>query len=321
MRYIIYGAGAVGGTIGARLHLAGKEVVLIARGRHLLALKDNGLTFMTPEGTSTLRIDAVAGPTEIAFRPDDAVFLCMKSQDTTGALDALRDAAGDAVAVVCTQNGVANERMALRRFENVYAMVVMLPATHLEPGVVQAESAPTFGVLDAGRFPSGTDDVITRVCADLETARFSAHPDPKVMRYKYTKLLSNLDNALQAACGAGPHTANLHGLARAEAIACYEAAGIECAPDDEWRARRADNIRVLPVAGGMRAGGSSWQSLQRGTGSIEADYLNGEIVLLGRLHGIPTPVNRLLQVTANRLARIGAKPGSVRAEDLEAQLA
>ena len=75
------------------------------------------------------------------------------------------------------------------------------------------------------------------------------------------------------------------------------------------------------VGGLDRPGGSSWQSLARRAPTIEADYLNGEIGLLGRLHGIPTPVNDLLQQLANRAARAGQPPGSMTLEELEALVA
>ena len=75
---------------------------------------------------------------------------------------------------------------------------------------------------------------------------------------------------------------------------------------------------MSPAAGARRGGGSSWQSLTRGTGSIEADYLNGEIVLLGREHGVPTPVNELLQRLANQFARERRAPGSITAGELAA---
>ncbi len=311
MRYIVYGAGAVGGVIGARLHRAGKDVALIARGRHLDAIRDRGLTLETPEWTETLTIPVAADPEGIDFRPDDVVILGMKSQDTIAALEALRAAAGSSLPVICTQNGVANERMALRRFENVYAMVVMLPATHLEPGVVQQNSAPVPGILDAGRYPLGTDSTIEAVCRDLEAAGFSAQPDPTVMRQKYAKLLMNLGNAFQAICGHEADGGPMLRRAREEALACYRAAGIDFATDDEFRARRGHLIQVKPIGDGRRQGGSSWQSVVRGTGTVEADWLNGEICLLGRLHGVPTPVNRLLQDTANRVAREGLAPGTV----------
>lgn len=69
MRYIIYGAGAVGGVIGARLLQQGHEVVLIARGPHLDAIRGHGLTLETPDGTATLAIAAVAHPSELRFAP------------------------------------------------------------------------------------------------------------------------------------------------------------------------------------------------------------------------------------------------------------
>jgi len=65
------------------------------------------------------------------------------------------------------------------------------------------------------------------------------------------------------------------------------------------------------VDGRPRGGGSSWQSLTRAAGSIEADYLNGEIVLLGRLHGVATPANAVVQRIANRMARERVAPGAM----------
>ncbi len=77
----------------------------------------------------------------------------MKTQDTQAALDALDTAAGPPGAVACAQNGVDNERMALRHHDLVYAICVMCPATHLEPGVVAASSSPVSGILDLGVYP------------------------------------------------------------------------------------------------------------------------------------------------------------------------
>jgi 2-dehydropantoate 2-reductase len=85
-------------------------------------------------------------------------------------------------------------------------------------------------------------------------------------------------------------------------------------------AGRTSAITVQPVPGfEERLGGSTWQSLARG-GSLETDYLNGEIALLGALHGVPTPVNRMLQEVAGQAARTGAQPGSYTAEQLLARL-
>ncbi|MFD0331189.1 hypothetical protein ACFQZC_31175 [Streptacidiphilus monticola] len=67
------------------------------------------------------------------------------------------------------------------------------------------------------------------------------------------------------------------------------AAGIDWATDEERMAVQADRMDVRPIPGYGRVGGSTWQSLSRGTGSVEADHLNGEIALLARLHGTVAP--------------------------------
>ena len=311
MRYIIYGAGAIGGTIGSRLFQNEQEVILIARGDHLKAIREKGLVFKTPKETVTLPIRCVGHPSEMAFTESDVVFLTMKGQHTLGALEDLRDAAEIEVPVICCQNGVANERMAIRRFDRVYGMVVMLPASHLEPGVVQAESETITGILDAGCYPSGTDPLIKEVTETLTESTFSAKADPGIMRLKYAKLLMNLNNSIRALCGTSERTEDISRMMRQEALDCYKAAGIDCAGPEEFTARRGKNIKIAPVEDKQRMGSSSWQSIYRGTGSIESDYLNGEIVLLGHLHGVPTPANRVMQQLAIQLAGQGGEIGSV----------
>jgi 2-dehydropantoate 2-reductase len=299
MRFVIYGAGGIGGAIGARLFMSGEQVTLIARGEHLQELGRSGLKLIAPDGEHRLAIPVAGHPSEYRFDENDVVFLCVKSQQTAVALDALRSAAGDNVAIICAQNGVANEVMAARRFVSVYAMVVNLPAEHLAPGVVVTHAQQPGGVLDLGCYPAGTDTRCESIARALTSAGFSAQPDPAVMRQKYAKLLMNLNNALQAASDMGDGAREITTSLRNEALACYAAAGIDCAGADEVKARRADGMRYVDIKGHPRHGGSSWQSIARGTGDIETDYLNGEIVLLGRQHGVPTPANLVLQRIGN----------------------
>jgi 2-dehydropantoate 2-reductase len=140
------------------------------------------------------------------------------------------------------------------------------------------------------------------------------------MRSKYRKLIMNLGNAIEAASGTAARSTDLYARAAAEGEAVLAAAGIDAASPEEDAARRGDLMRMQPIGGDRRGGGSSWQSLARGTGAIEVDYLNGEIVLLGREHGVPTPLNAGLQRVANRLARDRVAPGSMTVEQLEAEL-
>jgi 2-dehydropantoate 2-reductase len=320
LRYVIYGAGGVGGVIGGRLFQHGHEVILVARGDHLAAIREHGLRLQSPAEDVVLPVLAVGHPSEIQFEKSDVVFLAMKTQDTAAALADLLDAAGPDVPVVCAQNGVENERLALRYFGNVYAMVVMLPASHLEPGVVQGAGEPFSGLLDLGRYPVGIDELSRRIASALSGSGFSSFPLENIMRWKYTKLLMNVANSLQAACEPGADIRDIRRMLREEAAACYRAAGIDWASDEEDASRREGNLRIGQIAGQRRAGGSSWQSLARATGSIEADFLNGEIALLGRLHGVPTPINSAMQRIANRLARDKRPPGSMSEEELRAEL-
>ncbi|MGH3680963.1 MAG: ketopantoate reductase family protein, partial [Natronosporangium sp.] len=86
MRYLVIGAGAVGGTIGARLHLAGRAVTLVARGEHLAAVRERGLRLATPDGEQVLDLPAVGGPDGLLLEPDCVLVLAVKSQDTAAAL-------------------------------------------------------------------------------------------------------------------------------------------------------------------------------------------------------------------------------------------
>ena len=323
MRFVILGAGAVGGTIGGRLADAGYDVVLLARGAHAAVMRERGLRLATPERVIEVRVPVADRPAELVLRDDDVMILTTKTQQTAAVLDALprRD-----VPIVCAQNGVTNERIALRRFPDVYAMVVMLPAAHMEPGHVDAQGTPYSGLLVVGRYFHGVDDVTEKVAGALSASGFVSEPVERIMRWKYAKLLRNLGNSIQALCGleleddAKQQATDLDARAREEALACYRAEGIDWASDEEWNARRGMQVQWAPVEGRARTGGSTWQSLARGAATLEGDYLNGEIVLIGRKHGIPTPVNLLLQQEAAALARAGGRPGSLTPAELLARL-
>ena len=324
MRYIVIGAGAVGGSIGAALFGAGRDVVLVARGEHGATLTADGLTFTTPRGRSVLRIPVVGGPDELTLTEDDVLILAVKVQDSVAALDLwsaqpVSDSTASAVLpVFCAQNGVEGERLALRRFARVYGVCVMLPAGHLAPGRISAIGDPLIGVLTIGRYPAGTDELVERVCADLAAGGIGGEASPAVTRWKYNKLLANLGNALEAATGPIESDDALALLARirAEGVAALGAAGIDYVGPEEEKVARG-RLTTAEIPGEPRGGGSTWQSLTRGTGRVEVDYLTGEIILLGRLHAVPTPANVALQRVANELARAGRAPGSVTVSDLE----
>jgi 2-dehydropantoate 2-reductase len=323
MRYVIIGAGAIGSSIGGRMHEHGHDVVLVASGAHGSALRADGLTLITPAGRLRLRVPVAAGPEQVRLHADDVLVLAVKSQDSVSALDAWRGqplpgggTAGERLPLLCAQNGVANERMALRRFRHVYGACVWLPATFVTPGEVIAPCGPCTGMLVLGRYPSGTDLTCDLVGADLAKSLLLAPVVPDVMRWKYMKLIGNLGNAIEAVCGR--RSPELLTRAKAEASEVLTAAGIRYATDAEFAELKGDSVTVREIEGVERGLGSSWQSLVRGKKSIEADYLNGEIVVLGRMHGVPTPVNETLLLAANESARTGRAPGEVTVAELAA---
>ena len=73
-------------------------------------------------------------------------------------------------------------------------------------------------------------------------------------------------------------------------------------------------MKMTAIPGRERHGSSTYQSFARGDTSTEIDWLNGEIVLLGRLHGVPTPINEALCALARDAAAHGAAPRSIQIE-------
>jgi 2-dehydropantoate 2-reductase len=308
-------------VIGGRLAQHGHDVVLIGRANQCAAVTQHGLRIESPGSTATVAIRIVESPAHIQWTSDDVVLLAMKTQDTLAALQDLAALIPRDLPVVCVQNAVENERLALRWFERAYGICVMCPTEFLVPGVVRAWSSPVTGILDIGRYPSGTDEVANSIASILRTSTFHSEPRGDIMRWKYGKLLMNLGNAAEALCGSSVRRSGpIIAAARDEAVACFRAAGIDFVGDDEDKQRRGNLLQIGSIAGQQRSGGSSWQSLHRQTGTIEADYLNGEIVLLGRLHGVPTPVNALLQRLANKAARSGQAAGSMTTNELTSLL-
>ena len=125
MKYVIYGAGAIGGVIGACLHRSGFDVTLIARGDHLEKIQSDGLRLISADGAEVFDIPAVSHPNEITWSGTYSIVLTMKAQDTAAAIDTLQELVPRSTPIVSGQNGVANEITASRWFDNVYAICLL----------------------------------------------------------------------------------------------------------------------------------------------------------------------------------------------------
>lgn len=329
MRYVILGAGAIGATIGGRLAEEGCDVTLVGRGEHAAAVQRNGLVLAMPDRVSQLPIPMLTMD-QLRLTAADVLILAVKSQDTAQLLNQIA-AVGvddnvrvDDLPVFCAQNGIANEDAALRCFGRVYGVCVNVPATHVEPGVIEAAGSPVSGILQLGRYPAGPpDDLVQAVAADLSRCGLTSSVHADVMPWKRAKLLSNLANALQVLCKGGlQRQAAANGALgevlarlRAEALACFGAAGWLVTDSRAYRAETS-GFEIAAVGGRPRSGGSTWQSVERGLPTVETDFLNGEVVRLGRLHGVPAPVNAAVQARMREITRQSLVPRSIEPADL-----
>ena len=164
-RYVIVGAGAIGGTVGGVLARVGISTVLVARGRHAEILAANGLTLTTPDGIFHTPVSAVFRPEDLRLTRHDVLVFTTKTQQLDAALqewvdqpvhgpDGVVGTAGDLLPVLTALNGVAAEEKALRYFRQVFGVCVWLPAVHLEPGEVIVRSWPVVGQFHIGRWPA-----------------------------------------------------------------------------------------------------------------------------------------------------------------------
>jgi len=270
VRFIIYGAGGVGSVIGASLFSHGYRAVLVGNPEHVESIRKDGLRFTTPDGTSSLMVEAFKSAEELApFGDEDVVLLTAKSQQTIRCLGQLKNAgASRSLPMFCCQNSIWNEPTASRVFDNVYGVAVSLPATFLKAGEVTTPLSDIMGHLEIGCYPSGTDRVAAEVVRCLGESDFDAHLNETVMKAKAAKCLQNLMNPFDAITDT-KGSDDFIGHVREEAEQIWKAAGIEWEPVEEYakrsRAKRPSNTS------GPEKKSSTWQSLARGLGTLKPD--------------------------------------------------
>jgi 2-dehydropantoate 2-reductase len=321
-RYVIVGAGAIGGTVGAVLTRAGIPTVLVARGRHAETLAAAGLTLRTPDGAFHTPVTAVSGAEHLRLTPDDVLVFTTKTQQLDVALqqwvdqpvhgpDGVLGTAGDLLPVLTALNGVAAEEKALRYFRRVFGVCVWLPAVHLEPGEVIVRSWPVVGQFHIGRWPASLStpadgQLLQRLAATWTAAGIRMRVVDDVAPWKYNKLLSNLANAAGALSTDGADLTQVVAALRAEGEHVLRDAGIEFVSFEISTAARADGPTPRPVPGrNTGPSNSTWQSLSRNTGNVETDFFNGEIARLAHRHGVAAPINAALARAARSAVRNG----------------
>ncbi len=323
-RYIIIGAGAVGASLAAEFESHGIAYALVGRGAQIAHISEHGLNYRRPTGSRIVRLNVFDTATPPALRADDILLLTVKSQDVEEATQfwAWRDVEGGghaaALPLVTFQNGLAAEDLALRRFSRVYAASILIPARFTVTGEVVVGSEQHVGVVSLGRYPQGLDDTAQKVVKDLSAAGYLVEARADIRRWKAAKLEHNVTNAVELFAGSAEAKSKAAQALSAEANQVLRAAGYDPALQSE-RTVDISSWRIAEDSGIERGQQSTWQSFTRGASS-EVDYLNGEIVRLASLNGLEAPINAAFQQAAAKLARGGAKPGTVDIEDVTAQV-
>jgi len=159
-----------------------------------------------------------------------------------------------------------------------------------------------------GRYPEGTGDLVAAMAENLRTAGFSVFVTPDVMPYKWGKLVDQLDNAIDAITNARGNDRNLiRDAAQHEAHEILAQAGVRWVSEEklalEWP--QSPHHKSLDV----EAKNSTWQSLARRRGTVETEFINGEIVRLANLMGSQAPVNETLWLILEEMAANSELPG------------
>ncbi len=316
-RFVIFGAGGIGSIIGGHLAMQGSNIVLIGRQDHMTAIRKNGLKLVTPSGTHTVAMATATSPSELRFGPEDVVLTTMKGQNTQAAMRDLHEAVGHVpVPVFCVQNGVRNEEFAADHFTNVYGVRVNIGAVYMTPGEVVCRRDPP-GWLIMGMYPKGKDALVEAVGSDIRASGFYVLVSQDVMPYKWGKLMSNLGNATGAITNESTSEARaITKAAQNEAKELLTEAGIGWRSEAEITKEWPDFGAKPRAAMDTEDQSSTWQSLGRQQGSVETEFLNGEIVRVAKRLGKKAPINETITRICVEMAARKEKPGKYSSNQL-----
>jgi len=319
MKVCIYGAGAIGGYMGALMHRAGAEVSFVARGAHLEAMRRNGVRVLLDDEEVVAHPHCTDDPTELG--PQDFVVIALKAHSVPGVVDAMEPLLGNDTGIVTAVNGIpywyfyrhggAHEGSTLEsidpggrqwsvlRPERALGCVVY-PATEVvEPGVIKHIYGDKFPLGE----PSGErTERVARLSGMMQAAGLRAPVLDNIRDEIWLKLWGNLCfNPISALTHATldviASDADTRAVAKAmmlEAKAIGDRIGVSF---------RVDVERRIDGAGAVGAHKTSMlQDLERGR-PMEIDPLVTVVQEMGQLVGVPTPTIDVVLALVRQRAR------------------
>jgi 2-dehydropantoate 2-reductase len=273
--YAVIGTGAIGGYYGARLVAAGHDVHFVARS-DLDHLRGRGLVVESPDGDLALA-EVHAHATAATIPPVDAVIVAVKTTDTEGVLDTVRELAADGAVVIAMQNGLGVEEALADAVPDATVLGAMcfVCSNKAGPGHVRHLD---FGRVTVGEHGvDGQTDAVLAFVADLSAAGVAASGLDDLTLGRWKKLVWNIPyNGLSVVLDAGtdelmadPHTRALVEALMREVVAGAAACGREV-PDSFVGQMLDDTERMIPYATSMKL-----------------DYDAGRPLELGAIYGVP----------------------------------
>ena len=323
MKFLVFGAGAIGAYIGGSLVLAGHDVVFVEQPKIVDGLREHGLRLdLTIDGRRKKRDAFIVDPHSFVIKPSleealkfgpfDVAIFALKSFDTTAALEGMMPFAEKMPPILCLSNGVENEQAIARAFgpDKVIYGTVTTAIGRRGAGDIVLEKLRGMGVASGN---SLTGELV----AALDGAYLNCHLFPNPHNMKWSKMLTNLIsnptsailNMTAAQVFANNKLYKLEIDMLKECLAVMKGQGIEVVNLPGTPVKALAFAAQLPLSISKpflsRAAGSGRGAkmpsfhidLYSGRGKSEVEYLHGAIVREGKKLDIPTPVNELLTNT------------------------
>jgi 2-dehydropantoate 2-reductase len=293
MRIAVMGSGGLGGYFGARLCSGGAEVHFIARGKHLQAMRSEGLRIEGPDAVHIPRVNATDDPGEVGVV--DFVMVCVKLWDTEDALKQVRPMVGPATTLISFQNGVLKDQYLRAAYAESQIMggVGYVATTIDRPGVIR-QTGPMqrllFGEFDGSRSPRGQALLAACLAGGIK-AELSGNILREIwQKYVFLVGLSGTTTTIRKPIGPireNPQTRAFLLDVMREVVAVGRAHGVDLPGNyAEVRLELADDVAYDMTS-------SMQHDLERGN-PLEVRWLAGGVVELGKAKGVPTPLNRAI---------------------------
>lgn len=308
VKIAVMGSGGVGGYFGARLAIGGADVTFVARGAHLAAMRERGLSVEGgPDDIRLPSVNAVEDPATIGIA--DLVIFAVKLWDTESAIERIRPIVGPETAVISFQNGVLKDQYLIKAFgqDRIMGGVCYVATSIARPGVIGRTGAlerMVFGEFDGVTSPRA--ERFLRACLAGGIKAELARDIRREIWEKFVFLvaLSGATTTMRTTIGpirSNPQTRAFLLDVMQEVVAVGRAHGIDLPKDyAQQRLRLADGL-----ASDMTS--SMHHDLKRGS-PLEVRWLSGGVVELGRAVNLPAPLNRAIADILALSAGGGDKP-------------